>query len=71
LKLLGLVKEKLQDLPSEQRRAIEEYYLEGKKTKQLAEELGITKSTVNQNKYKGIKALRGMLKYLRDRNLLP
>jgi RNA polymerase sigma factor (sigma-70 family) len=70
-KLFGLIREKLKDLPSEQRRAVEEYYLKGKKTKELAEELGITESTVNQNKYKGIKALRDIFRYLRDRNLLP
>ena len=56
------MKEKLLLLPDKQREALQKYFLEGKKYKEVAEELGIAVNSVKTHIFRGLNALRQHLR---------
>ena len=68
-KRIEQVKEKLALLPAQQREALQKYFLEGKKYKEVAEELGIAVNSVKTHISRGLNSLRhdlreGLILYL-------
>jgi RNA polymerase sigma-70 factor (ECF subfamily) len=61
-KRIEQVKEKLLLLPDKQREALQKYFLEGKKYKEVAEELGIAVNSVKTHIFRGLNALRQHLR---------
>lgn len=57
-KRIEQVKEKLALLPAQQREALQKYFLEGKKYKEVAEELGIALNSVKTHISRGLNSLR-------------
>lgn len=51
------------ELTEKQRRAIEDYYINGKKMPEMAAEYGVNKSTVCRTLHRGLTRLRRYLRY--------